>query len=191
MVVLNARFAALTRFDSRQLLEFAVILLNLSAKSARLLCALCGITSKVVGYDPVRAARRHHNPEKFHLVIFGKAAYLDQLAVLPFLLAPLQVRDMAIRPCSAAIVHHTVALERTIEYLAVTVTAVTAAYIQHQVFGGIPTVHQNRGKRNFALAQSPQHLRHIIEFGFSIAVRVVNAVIQHPAASSAGVNVET
>ena len=82
MVALNARFAVLTRFDSRQLLEFAVILLDLPAKSARLLCALCGITSKVVGHDPVRAARRHHNPEKFHLVIFGKAAHFNQLATL-------------------------------------------------------------------------------------------------------------
>ena len=81
---------------------------------------------------------------------------------------------MAIRPCSAATVHHAVAFERTIEYLAVTaVTAVTAAYIQHQVFGGIPTVHQNGEKRNFALAQTVEHLRHKIEFGFSIAIRIV------------------
>ena len=75
VVSLDARFATLALLNARELLEFTVILLDLPAKSARLLRALGGITSQIVGHDPFRAARRHLNPEEFHLVIFGKAAH--------------------------------------------------------------------------------------------------------------------
>ena len=56
VVALDARFATLALLNARELLEFTVILLDLPAKSARLLRALGGITRKVVGHDPVRAA---------------------------------------------------------------------------------------------------------------------------------------
>ena len=62
VIALDARFATLALLDARQLLDLAVILLDLPAKSARLLCALGGVTSQIVGHDPFRAVRRHHNP---------------------------------------------------------------------------------------------------------------------------------
>lgn len=119
VIARDARFTTLAPLDARKLLDLAVILLDLPAKSTRLLRALGGITRSVVSHDPLRAVRRHLNPEKSHLVVFGKAAHLDDLAALPFLLAPFQLRHMAVRPHPVAIVHHTVALERAVENLGV------------------------------------------------------------------------
>ena len=157
MITLDAGFAPLARLDSRQLLDFAVILLDLPAKSARLLCALRRILSQIVGHDPFRAARRHHNPKEFHFVVAGKAANLDQLAAFQFGMAPFQFGNMAIRPLPAAVINHTVALERAIENLAVVAVAVAVVAVvavaavaavagiavngEHQVFGGIPGIH--------------------------------------------------
>jgi hypothetical protein len=62
--------------------------------------------------------------------------------------------------------------------------------VEHQVFGGIPTVHQNGAKRNFALTQTVEHIGHMIEFGFAITVGVVDAVVQHPAAPTPRVNIQ-
>lgn len=117
MVALDSCFAALALLDAGQLLDFAVILLDLPTKGARLLCVLGRITSQVVGHNQFRAVRRHRNPEEFHFVVFGKAAHLDQLAAFEFLFAPLQIRHMAIRLRSTAVVDHAVAFERTIDLL--------------------------------------------------------------------------
>ena len=235
MITLDARFATLARLDSRQLLDFAVILLDLPAKGARLLCAFRRILSQIVGHDPFRAARRHHNPKEFHLVVAGKAANLDQLAPFQFDLAPFQFGNMAIRPLPAAVINHAVALERAIENLvaaaAAAAVAVAAAVVaaavavavavavaavavaaaaaaaaaaavaaaaaagiavngEHQVFGGIPGIHQDGAKRNGACAKRLKHLSNMIELGFAIVVGIIKPVVKNPEATAAGMNVE-
>ena len=63
MIALNARVAAWTAFQARQLLAFAVQLLDLPAHVTHMLCGVRGVRSGIVGHDPVRAAGRRHNPE--------------------------------------------------------------------------------------------------------------------------------
>jgi hypothetical protein len=72
------------------LFAFAVQLLDLPAKAARLLCGFCGILSQVVGHDKVRAVGRHLNPEQVHLMVFGKAFDFDPLAVGQGLIVPVE-----------------------------------------------------------------------------------------------------
>ena len=91
VIALHACFAALAGLDPRQLLELAVILLNLPAQRTRLLCTLRRVLSQIVSDDPVRAVWvravwvralwvralwvravwGHHNPKEFHLLVAG------------------------------------------------------------------------------------------------------------------------
>ena len=89
MVANDAGFATLAAFQASELLGFAMKLLDLPAYATRVLCGLRVILSQVVGDDIVRALWRQHHPEQFHLVFFGEALDLDQLAVYA---APNQTR---------------------------------------------------------------------------------------------------
>ena len=77
VVALNARLPALAPLQPRQLLPFAVQLLDLPAEAARLLCRLGGVLSQVVRDDVVRAVGSDRDLEALHLVLFGKALDLD------------------------------------------------------------------------------------------------------------------
>ena len=96
MVSLDARLAALAFLKARQLLDFAVKLLDLPAQAARNFSSLRGVLSQVVGHDPVRAVCRHLDPEQFHFVMFRKALDLDRLAVRESLGIPLQRINMPV-----------------------------------------------------------------------------------------------
>lgn len=82
MVALEAPATALATLDPRQLLGLPVKLFDLPAHAARLLRLMHRVPRKIVGYDPFRAARMHHYPEQLHLVLFGEALDLYELAPL-------------------------------------------------------------------------------------------------------------
>src|SRR5215208_4189725 len=91
MVALDAPLATLATLDPRRLLGFPVKLLDLPTQAARLLPFVHRIPrKKVVRDDPLRAARMHHYPEQRHLVLFGEALDLYELALPQFLFAPVE-----------------------------------------------------------------------------------------------------
>src|SRR3954451_7805150 len=52
---------------------------------------------------------------------------------------------------------------------------------KHQVFGGIPGVHQHRCKRQLLLVDTiGEHLAYVIELAFAVTVRVIEAVVNYP-----------
>lgn len=110
----NTSFATLATFETGELFGFSVKLLNLPTEAAHLLHGLGVILSKVVGDDIVRALRRQHQPEQFHLVVFGETLEVDDLAMPAFLIRPLQPIHAAVRQNCARIIHLAVILERTI-----------------------------------------------------------------------------
>ena len=89
--------AALTPFNAGQLLCLAVKLLNLPPPVTRLLCNRSIVLSQVVGHNIIRAAISRRDPEKFHLVMLGKASDFNPLPVSAFGLTPLQVRHTPVR----------------------------------------------------------------------------------------------
>src|SRR5215213_9169136 len=94
MVADDTGLATLAAFQARELLGFAMKLLDFPAQARRLLCSLRVILSQVVGYDIIRAqwapVWRQHHPEEFHLMLFRKAFDLDQLAMATFLGRPVE-----------------------------------------------------------------------------------------------------
>ena len=49
------------------------------------------------------------------------------------------------------------------------------------VFSRIPTVHQDPGKREALLIDQPrEHVLEMIQFGFAIALRVINPIVNQP-----------
>ena len=98
---------------------------------------------------------------------------------------------MAIRPLPTAVVHHAVTFERAVENLAAAAAAaMVAVNLEHQVFGGIPTVHQNRAKRNLAHAKSLKHLGHMIELALAVALRIIQPIVQNPKAPTTRMDVK-
>src|SRR5690606_34120178 len=73
----NTSFAALTTFQSSQLIRFSAKLTDFPPKSTHLLYSLRVVLRHVVGHNIVRALGRKHNPEKFHFVIARKSFDLD------------------------------------------------------------------------------------------------------------------
>ena len=91
MISLNARtirVPTLATFQSRHLFDLPVQLLDLPADSIRLLCSLRGLSSWIVGDDPIRAAGSHRDPEQLHPMVVRKAFDLDSLASAVFGRAP-------------------------------------------------------------------------------------------------------
>ena len=81
MVALNAGFATLTTFQTCNLFAFSVQLLDFPAEATHLLGRLRGLSSRIIGHDPIRAMGRHLNPETLHLMVFGKTFDLDLFAM--------------------------------------------------------------------------------------------------------------
>ena len=81
MIALDSSLAALAAFDTRELFDLAMKLLDLPADATHFLRRIRRILSQIVGHDPVRAVGRHRDPEQLHLVILGKALDLDALAL--------------------------------------------------------------------------------------------------------------
>src|SRR3954469_22506912 len=110
MVTNDARLATLALFKPSQLFTFAMKLLNLPAPARRLLCRRGRILSRIVSDDVLRVLRRQHNPEEFHLMFFGKAFELDQLAVTTFPGRPVERVHTPIGGSRAGIIHLTIVL---------------------------------------------------------------------------------
>jgi len=185
MVSLDACLAALATLKTRELLELAMKLLDLPAQAARVLCRRRGILSEVVGHNPVRAVCRHLDPEQLHFVVFGKALDFDRLAVRESLSIPLQRINMPVGRFAFGVVDQPVAAQRAVVGLAQRLDE------QHQILRGVPRIHQDPSERQLLVMDHVgQHVTHVIEFGFAVTVRIVNAVIDDPVFAALRIHVE-
>ena len=80
VIALDASFAALARFDARELFDLAVILLNLPTHGTHLSSVLRRRLRGVVCHDVIRAVGRHRHTEQLHFRVFGKAVNLNGFA---------------------------------------------------------------------------------------------------------------
>src|SRR5450759_305748 len=176
VVALDTSFATLAILKTRELLGFAMKLLNLPAQGAHLLSVVCRTLRQVVGHDPFRAVGGHLNPEQLHFVVTRKAPDLDQFALFQLSLAPTERLDASVRLLSPTLVHQAIALERTVEELAAT----HSSYLNHHLFGGVPSVHQHRLKWQLAALGRSKHLSNMVQFALTIGIRVEDAVVNHP-----------
>jgi hypothetical protein len=186
MIALNARFAALTAFQARQLLAFAVQLLDLPAYVTHLLCGFRGVSSGIVGHDPVRAAGRRHNPEQLHMMVTRKAFDLDPFAHHPLLGAPIKDVHPLVGPHAARIIDLAIILERAVVHFPERLN------IQHQIFGGIPSVHQDSMERKlFVEHEVVEHVSYMVEFGLAITVGIIDAIVDEPELVGLRIDVDT
>lgn len=186
MIALNTGFAALATFQSGQLFAFAVQLLDLPAKAARLLCRHHGGLSAIVGHDPIRAVAGHLNPEQTHLVVFRKTSDLDDLAPFKLRWTPVQRIDAPIRPRTTGIIHLAISLERAI------IDFLQRLDEQHQLLGGIPAIHEYGPKRQaLVMDDVRQHVLDMIELGFAVPVGIIQPVVDQPEIIGFGIDTET
>lgn len=187
VVALDTSFATLAILKTRELLGFAMKLLNLPAQGAHLLSVVCRTLRQVVGHDPFRAVGGHLNPEQLHFVVTRKAPDLDQFALLQVSLAPTQLLDAPVRCFSPTptIVNQAIALEWTVEELA------HSSYLHHHLFGGVPSVHQHCLKWQLAALCHRKHLPNMVQLTLAIGARVEDAVVNHPKLLRLGVDVHT
>ncbi len=186
MITLNAAFATLAALQSRQLFPFPVQLLDLPTEVTHCLRGLRGVSSRIVGHDPIRAAGGRHNPEQLHMMVLGKALDLNPFASLVLVGRPGQCVDPLIGPGAPRIIHLPIGFQGTI------VDLLQRFNIQQQVFGRVPRVHQNGPKWElFVMDEVAEHVTHVVKFGFPIALRVVNPVVDQPELISCGMNVDT
>jgi hypothetical protein len=175
VIALNPGKPALAAFQTGDLFAFAVQLLDLPAIAAHLLRRRRRMLSTVVGHDPIRAVGRHLNPEPLPFVVFGKAFDLDGLAVSLFSRIPAQRTDALVRLCPTGIIHLAVRLEGAI------IDFLQGLDEQHQVFGGIPTVHQHGLERQALVIDGiAEHVMDMIELGFAVAIGIVEPVVDQP-----------
>ena len=184
MMAVDARRTALATFQACHLFAFAVQLLTLPTEAARLLCGLGRILSQVIGHDRVRAVGRHRHPEELHRMIFREAFDLDPLPVCQFGSTPLQRVYPPEGVSTAGIIHLAMVLERAIGALVERLDA------HQQVFGRVPCVHQHclEGEL-FVVDDVRQHLAHVIELAFAIAVGIVDAVVNQPKLIRGGIDI--
>ena len=97
MISDNSCFATLISFDASQLLGFSVKLLNLPSKAAQIMYDLRVVLLHLVCHDIVRALGRQHYSEDFHLMLGREPFDFDRLALLLFLLCPLQTINPLVR----------------------------------------------------------------------------------------------
>ena len=175
MISNDAGFSALATFNSGQLLGFTVELLDFPAKAAHILYDLHVVLRHLVCDDVIRALGRQHNPEKFHLISAREAFDLDDFAMFLFGFRPLKTVHTLVRSCATRIIDLAIILERTV------VNLVQPVNCEHHFFRGVPAIHQNCPKRQLFLVDTvEQHVVHMIQLGFAIAVRIINAVINDP-----------
>ena len=186
VMTLHARLTTLTTFEPRALFACAMQLLNLPTEAARLLCRLSGMLSQLVGHNVGRAVGRHRNPEPLHLVVFGKAFDLDALAVLQCVWAPSKRVHTPIRLTVAGIIHLAIVLEWAVrEFFA-------HFNPQHELFGSVPRVHQDRLKgQGFLLDHIGQPLTHVIECAFAVTVRIIHPGVNQPDLVGVGIDIDT
>lgn len=139
MITLNTRLTTLAAFQSGDLFAFAVKLLDLPTKAARLLCRQRGILSGIVRHDPVCAVGRHLNPEQAHLMVIGKALEVDSLTVDQLLRVPFQRVHTMVRALPVGVIPLAVVLQQTIVDLRERFDE------QHQCLGHRPGLHQGFG----------------------------------------------
>ncbi len=186
MVALDARLPTLATLQACQLFPFAVQLLNLPTKAARFLCRLRRILSQVVGDDIVRAVGGDRDPEALRLVVFGKAFDLNPLAVLKLRFRPRERIHAPVRLRALRIVHLPVVLERAV------VDFVQRFDVKHQVFRGVPGVHQHGLKRQLLLIDHVlQHLPNMVKFSLAVAIGVIDTVVNEPELVGLRVDVDT
>lgn len=186
MVADNSGFPALTTFQTGQWFGFAVKLLNLPAQAAHLLDGSRVVLSEIVGNDVIRALRAsgQHHPEKFHLMLLGKALELDHFAMLLLRLRPLQSIHPPVRLISTRIVHLAVVFERAV------VDFLQVLNQKHAFLGRIPAIHPYEAKHKVLLIDTmQQHILDMIQFGFAIPVRIINSIIDDPKLVQGGVDV--
>jgi hypothetical protein len=97
--------------------------------------------SQIVGDNEVRAVGRHHNPKTLHFAVFRKPFEFDQLAVFKFIGTPIKRIDSSVRLLSTS------SIDLTIVFEWIVINLFPRLNEQHQVFSGIPGVHQHRLKR--------------------------------------------
>jgi hypothetical protein len=157
VIFLGAGQTALAFLDAQGWLDFAVILLNLSANGTQALRIVRWILSKVVGDDPVRAAVISRDPEQFYLFAPWKPMDFNELSMPEFVATPIQVADGPIGAFSTTVIDFPVAFERAIKHLVGPVNR------EHQILGGVPRVHQHGMKRQFFVDEGVvEHLPHMM-----------------------------
>jgi hypothetical protein len=175
MISNDPGFSALATFNSGQLLGFAVELLDFPAKAAHILYDLHVVLGYLVRDDVICALSRQHNPEKFHLISAREAFDLDDFAMFLFGFRPVKTVHASVRSCATRIIDLAIILERTV------VNLVQPVNCEHHFFRGVPTIYQNCPKRQLFLVDTvEQHIAHVIQFGFAIAIRIINTVIDDP-----------
>ncbi len=108
--------------------------------------------------------------------MFGRKAFdFDDFALLLLRCTPGQTIDPLVRFFTARIIHLPVIFEWTV------VDFPELFNLEHDFFGGIPGVHQNCPKIQALLVNTVQkHILNMIQFGFSITIRIINTVINDP-----------
>ncbi|OQA13842.1 MAG: hypothetical protein BWY63_03347 [Chloroflexi bacterium ADurb.Bin360] len=105
----------------------------------------------------------------------GKVFDMDGFAVLLCRSIPFQRLNAHIGLRPITFIDQAIAFERAIVQFA------QALNPQHQFPFGIPGIHQHRPKRQLLVMDHVQHhLPHMIQFAFSVAVGIVDAVINNP-----------
>lgn len=182
----DARLSALATFQARELFRLTMKLLNFPAPATHLLCSRRVGLSLVVGYDVVRALGGQHNPEQFHFIGFGKIFDFDDFAVGRFIRRPLQAIEPLIGPLSRRVIDLPVVLQWTIEHF------VQLVDIHHQIFSGIPGVHQHGPESQLLVIDDlRQHLAHMDQFALAIASRIIDPIIDDPELAGGGIDVHT
>lgn len=111
--------------------------------------------------------------------------HLDELAVSRTLIAPLQSTDGLVGSLCLAVIDETIALERAVKNLAGTVD------MDHQLFGGVPRVHQHHAKRQLLARHGiVEHLLNVLELGLLVSLRGEDAPVDDPVATALGVDVQ-
>jgi len=186
MIAHDASLPTLATFQAGQLFGLSMKLLNLPTPATHLLRGRRVLLSPVVGDDVVRALGGQHNPEQFHLVILGKAFDFNHFAVRQVIGRPVEAIDALVRLLISRVIHLAIVFERTVEYF------VQLVHIQHQVFGGIPGVHQHSPKPQlFVIDGIRQHVPHVLQFALAIAVWIVDPVVDDPKLLGRGVDIDT
>ena len=109
--------AILTPFNAGQLLCLPAKLLNLLSPVTRLLGNRSVVLSQVVGHNIIRAPVTRRDPEKLHLVMFGKFSDFNPFPVSEFGLVSLQGIHTLVRRLCIRIIYLTVRFQRTIVML--------------------------------------------------------------------------
>ena len=112
--------------------------------------------------------------------------YFDQLPLDVVLDAPLQIAHRPVGSLATTVIDSAIALEGTVEDLA------RPMQMQHQILGGVPSVHQYTPKRQLLdLNGLIEHFLHVRELGLGVVFRVKDTPVNDPIALCFGVDIQT